>query len=352
MQLKSSFCPLACIGRGKWGKVIVCNSNLPADEGKKLYAVKEIRLCNHRTLQLVQDERVIMTSLVAHPFIVQLHYALRRRQHVYFVMDFMPGGDLYTLLRKSNIRFKDTLFYATEIALALQHCHSQRVCHRDLKPENILVDERGHLKLADFGLAKILPLGCSGTHTLCGTEVYAAPEMLRRTSPYGFSVDVWQFGCFVYELFVGRSPFYQDNKDCTTGQPPQDIKGRILTADFSLPENLPLRPRQLMESLLYPDPSGRLGCPLGALSSPRPEAGWDDIRAHPFFEGVPWEAVLARNVRAPVVNVAPGEDVLDNFEEQFLYEDPEFSSSAYDDDENQQPIPCEDELMGFYFPGF
>ncbi|CAM9156841.1 unnamed protein product, partial [Heterosigma akashiwo] len=190
----TEFNNIACIGKGKWGKVSVCRR--PSPQGPGLFAVKEIALRNRKTVKLVQNERLIMTSLGKHPFVVQLHSAIKQGRHAYFVMDFAAGGDLYTLLRKHRIRARDTLFYLAEVLLALAWCHSRRIVHRDLKPENLLIDPEGHVKLADFGLAKVLPSGSLGTQTLCGTEVYAAPEMLRRAAPYGYSVDYWQFGTF------------------------------------------------------------------------------------------------------------------------------------------------------------
>ncbi|CAM9650121.1 unnamed protein product, partial [Heterosigma akashiwo] len=145
----------------------------------------------------------------------------------YFIQDFAPGGDLYTLLRNFSIKAVDVLFYAAELALALEHVHRARVVHRDIKPENLLVDQHGHIKLADFGLAKILPRGSPGTRTVCGTEVYAAPEMLSG-EPYGYSVDMWQLGVFVFELLVGHSPFY----------PPRSIAASKVDAPQKTPREL------------------------------------------------------------------------------------------------------------------
>ncbi|CAM9400373.1 unnamed protein product, partial [Heterosigma akashiwo] len=224
------FEPVACIGRGKWGKVSVCRR--PSHQGGPgLFAVKEIALRNRKTVKLVQNERLIMTSMGKHPFVVQLHFAIKQGRHAYFVMDFAAGGDLYTLLRKHRIKNRDLLFYASEVLLALKHIHSRRIVHRDLKPENLLVDPEGHVKLADFGLAKVLPLGCNGTQTLCGTEVYAAPEMFSCTRPYSYPVDYWQFGAFVYELFCGQGPFYS--------RQPREL---ILNGQYSVPEYVPDAP--------------------------------------------------------------------------------------------------------------
>ncbi|CAM9100413.1 unnamed protein product, partial [Heterosigma akashiwo] len=164
-----------------------------------------------------------------------------------------------------------------------------------LKPENLLIDPEGHVKLADFGLAKVL--GCDGTQTLCGTEVYAAPEMLRRAAPYGYSVDYWQFGAFVYEMFCGQSPFYS--------QQPREL---ILNGQYSVPEHVPDAPRDMIVRLLTQEPSQRLGCFPDALCSDQPGEGWQAVQDHPLFDSISWDAASNRRLRPPVVNVAPGTD--------------------------------------------
>ncbi|CAM9483961.1 unnamed protein product, partial [Heterosigma akashiwo] len=297
------FEPIACVGKGKWGKVSVCRR--PSRQGPGLFAVKEIALRNRRTVMLVQNERQVMTSLGKHPFVVHLHFAIKQGRHAYFVMDFAAGGDLYTLLRKHRIRTSEVLFYAVEVLLALAWCHSRRIVHRDLKPENLLIDPEGHVKLADFGLAKVL--GCDGTQTVCGTMVYAAPEMLRRAAPYGYSVDYWQFGAFVYELFCGQSPFYCEQ--------PREL---ILNGQYNVPEHVPGAPRDMIARLLMQEPSQRLGCLSNALCSEQPGEGWQLVQGHPLFQSISWDAASNRRLRPPVVNVAPGTDVLDNFEEEFI----------------------------------
>jgi len=148
-----------------------------------------------------------------------------------------------------------------------EHCHRARVVHRDIKPENLLVDQHGHIKLADFGLAKILPRGSPGTRTVCGTEVYAAPEMLRKAAPYGYSVDLWQLGCFVYEFLCGHSPFYcnkeedagvvADGGDCSepAAAPPRRRSPRepILAGEYAVPDRVPAAARHFVSAALAQD---------------------------------------------------------------------------------------------------
>mmetsp|Transcript_24368 Transcript_24368/g.42503 ORF Transcript_24368/g.42503 Transcript_24368/m.42503 type:complete len:513 (-) Transcript_24368:228-1766(-) len=354
------FEPLACVGKGKWGKVSVCQRRPGQEGGQSLYAVKEVRIVNWRTATLAQQERLVMTSLKAHPFVIQLHFALKLGSHVYFILDFAPGGDMYTLLRQVRLRASDVLFYAVELALALEHCHGARVVHRDIKPENLLVDQHGHIKLADFGLAKILPRGSPGTRTVCGTEVYAAPEMLRKAAPYGYSVDLWQLGCFVYEFLCGHSPFYRggdarvaadddDGGEPAAPPPRRSPRELILAGDYAIPDRVPAVAQHFISAMLAQDPARRLGCPPGALASDRPMAeGWRAVRRHPLFDAVPWGAAARGGLPPPVVNVREGADVLRNFEDQFLMDSAAFAGLG----EREARTPCDEAFVGFYFPGF
>jgi len=309
---------------------------------RKFYAVKEVQLNSRRTVRRVKEERMVMARLELHPFIVQLHYALRRGQHVYFVMDFMPGGDLYTVMRNYQISKTGVLLYISCIALALKHCHSQRVVHRDLKPENVLLGADGHVKLADFGLARVLEQGSSGTRSVCGTEVYTAPEMLARQEPYAFSVDYWQFGCFIYELFCGHSPFYpftEEAKIC--------VRQTIAAGSFCFPEEggLPSSARSIIYALLTVDFKSRLGFDPDALTGDQPEKGWRQVMCHRIFDKVDWATVLERRVQPPVRNVVPGRDVLQNFDDQFVYQDTKFRY------EEGVKTPWDSELLGFNYHG-
>jgi len=353
------FEPIACVGRGKWGKVSVCQRRPRQEGGQSLYyAVKEVRIGNWRTARLAQQERLVMTSLKPNLFIIQLRYAIKLGSHVYFIQDFAPGGDLYTLLRNFSIKAVDVLFYAAELALALEHVHRARVVHRDIKPENLLVDQHGHIKLADFGLAKILPRGSPGTRTVCGTEGYAAPEMLRQTplraatcqpAPYGYSVDMWQLGVFVFELLVGHSPFYSPQSIAASkvDAPQKTPRELILAGEYLMPEHVPDSAQHFISGMLTQDPLERLGCPPGALCADQPERGWREVQGHPMFSPICWEDAAEGRLRPPVVNVGEGVDVLGNFEARFVDDDATFVG----EDEWRAETPCDDSFVGFYFPG-
>ena len=126
------------------------------------------------------------------------------------------GGDLWALLRKKKTLNEETAsFISGEVALAIRHIHARGVLHRDIKLENLLLDGLGHVKVVDFGLSKHLFKEDSGiwdgrTFTVCGTNYYMPPEMLKRDTPgHGLSADWWQLGCLIYELLVGSPVFYE-----------------------------------------------------------------------------------------------------------------------------------------------
>ena len=141
---------------------------------------------------------------------VKLHYAFQSRECLYFVTDFLNGGELFFHLC-NEIRFSEdrARFYAAEIVLGLAHLHENGIIYRDLKPENVLLDSEGHLKLTDFGLSKVKqPLEGGMTNTFCGTPEYLAPEVIKAQG-HSFAVDWWSLGMLTYEMISGINPFKQ-----------------------------------------------------------------------------------------------------------------------------------------------
>ena len=158
------------------------------------------------------ERRVL--GYVRHPFIVALHYAFQTRHKLYFVLEYCPGGELFTHIgRNKRLTEKHTRFYTAEIASALGHLHSLGVLYRDLKPENILLDAKGHIKLADFGLSKEDVHRSFGvTNSFCGTPEYIAPEVIEggdisKGGGHGTAVDWWSLGMVVYEMLTGLPPW-------------------------------------------------------------------------------------------------------------------------------------------------
>lgn len=219
-------------------------------------------------------------------------------------MDFVNGGELFYHLR-INKRFpeKRAKIYAAEIFLALDHLHKHNIIYRDLKPENILIDKEGHIKLTDFGLAKVLADQDDRAHTFCGTPEYLAPEVLLQKG-HGFEVDWWSFGTTLYEMLVGIPPFYSTNV--------QEMYDKILNAELVIPERFAsVEAQDILARLLERDPKKR----LGSKSS-------DEIRNHPFFADINWDDLYNKRITPPwVPNIKDDADTR-YFDEEFTTMDP------------------------------
>ena len=193
------------VGRGSFGKVYMCRKK---DTGK-IYAMKTLKkdfIIRKNQVSNTKIERDIMTA-VSHPFIVKLHFAFQTEETVYFVTDFLNGGELFFHLC-NEIRFSESRakFYAAQMILALKALHENGIIYRDLKPENVILDSEGYLKLTDFGLSKVdLPTD-ELTNTFCGTPEYLAPEIITHKG-HSFKVDWWSLGILLYEMISGINPF-------------------------------------------------------------------------------------------------------------------------------------------------
>lgn len=186
-----SFKLLKVIGRGSFGKVYLVQKR-STGEYFAMKTLKKDMILRRQQKQNTQAERLILEK-ISNPFIVKLHYAFQTGEKLYFVIDFLNGGELFYHLRREQ-RFTEerAKFYAAEILLALECLHENGVIYRDLKPENVLLDSEGHVKLTDFGLSKIRQAQNEVTFTFCGTPEYLAPEIIRGEG-YSKEVDFWAF---------------------------------------------------------------------------------------------------------------------------------------------------------------
>uniref|UniRef100_A0A8D1PQ57 G protein-coupled receptor kinase n=2 Tax=Sus scrofa TaxID=9823 RepID=A0A8D1PQ57_PIG len=275
------------IGRGGFGEVYGCRK---ADTGK-MYAMKcldkkRIKMKQGETLAL--NER-IMLSLVSTgdcPFIVCMTYAFHTPDKLCFILDLMNGGDLhYHLSQHGVFSEKEMRFYATEIILGLEHMHNRFVVYRDLKPANILLDEHGHVRISDLGLA--CDFSKKKPHASVGTHGYMAPEVLQKGTAYDSSADWFSLGCMLFKLLRGHSPFRQHKtKD------KHEIDRMTLTMNVELPDIFSPELKSLLESLLQRDVSKRLGCHGG---------GAQELKAHDFFRGIDWQHVYLQKYPPPLI---------------------------------------------------
>eukprot|EP00111_Clytia_hemisphaerica_P013800 TCONS_00040616-protein len=272
------------IGRGGFGEVYGCRK---ADTGK-MYALKSldkkrIKMKQGETLSL--NER-IMLSLVDCPFIVCMTYAFHTPDKLCFILDLMNGGDLhYHLTQHGVFDEKSVLFYASEVILGLEHMHNRFICYRDLKPANILLDESGHVRISDLGLAcdfsKKRPHACVGTHG------YMAPEVLQKSVAYDSSADWFSLGCMLYKLLRGHSPFRQQKtKD------KHEIDKLTLTMDVKFPDEFSDVMKSLLGGLLQRNVPKRLGCQgKGSL----------EVKGHEYFKDLEWKQVELLKLTPPLI---------------------------------------------------
>ncbi|KAK4543234.1 hypothetical protein LTR36_005784 [Oleoguttula mirabilis] len=282
------------LGEGSYSTVLAATDR----QNLKEYAIKVLdkrHIIKEKKVKYVNIERDTLNRLTEHPGIVRLYYTFQDERSLYFVLDLASGGELLGVLKKmGSFDVECTRFYGAEILDSVAYMHARGVIHRDLKPENVLLDREMHVKITDFGTAKILPdplrkgagsEAMAGDPTdgaeldravsFVGTAEYVSPELLRDKNACKAS-DLWAFGCIIYQLLAGRPPFKAANEYLTFQ--------KILALDYSFPEGFPEVARDLVERLLVLDPANRL--PV------------EHIRNHQFFEGIQWTRGLWRQ-KAP-----------------------------------------------------
>lgn len=275
------------IGRGGFGEVYGCRK---ADTGK-MYAMKcldkkRIKMKGGETLAL--NER-IMLSLVSTgecPFIVCMTYAFQTPEKLCFILDLMNGGDLhYHLSQHGVFSEQEVKFYAAEVILGLEHMHVRGVVYRDLKPANILLDESGHVRISDLGLA--CDFSKKKPHASVGTHGYMAPEVLAKGVAYDSSADWFSFGCMLYKLLKGHSPFRQHKtKD------KHEIDRMTMTMNVELPDSMSTEMKSLLEGLLKREVEERLGCK---------GKGAKELKEHEFFKDMDWNQVYQLRYPPPLI---------------------------------------------------
>lgn len=319
---------LKVIGKGSFGKVLLAKHKKTGI----VYAMKVISkqaVKQRDEVDHIKAERNVLMHNIKHPFLVGLHYSFQTAEKLYFVLDYVNGGELFFHLQREK-RFSEqrARFYAAEIVSALEYLHKLDIIYRDLKPENILLDSTGHVCLTDFGLCKEDIRPGETTSTFCGTPEYLAPEVLKKQK-YGMAVDWWCLGAVLYEMLVGLPPFY--SKDCN------EMYDRILHDKLRFPPHVSEKARDLISQLLIRDPMKRLG-----------NHGKDaqEIMNHPFFEGIDWKRLLNREYTPPFNPNVNGELDLKNFDPQFTNEP---LPSDFGDESLQVNVEVDDTFSGFSF---
>ncbi|XP_062852045.1 protein kinase C epsilon type [Trichomycterus rosablanca] len=294
------------LGKGSFGKVMLAELR-GTDE---VYAVKVLKkdvILQDDDVDCTLTEKRILALARKHPYLTQLFCCFQTKDRLFFVMEYVNGGDLMFQIQRSR-KFDEarSRFYAAEVTSALMFLHRNGVIYRDLKLDNILLDAEGHCKLADFGMCKEGILDGITTTTFCGTPDYIAPEILQELE-YGPSVDWWALGVLMYEMMAGQPPFEADNED--------DLFESILHDDVLYPVWLSKEAVSILRAFMTKSPSKRLGC---VASQGLEEA----IKVHQFFKEIDWVLLEQRKIKPPFKPRIKTKRDVNNFDQDFTREEP------------------------------
>ncbi|XP_072456396.1 citron Rho-interacting kinase [Notamacropus eugenii] len=288
------------VGCGHFAEVQVVREKVTGD----IYAMKVMKkrpLLAREEVLFFEEERSIL-SRSASPWIPQLHYAFQDKENLYLVMEYLPGGDLLSLLNRYEDQLDENMveFYLAELVLAIHSVHQMGYVHRDIKPENILIDRTGHIKLVDFGAAaKMTTNNMVNAKLPIGTPDYMAPEVLTVMNGdgkgfHGPECDWWSLGVIAYEMVYGRSPFTEG----TTAKTFNNIMNFQRFLKFPDSPKVSSEFLDLIQSL---------------LCGPKERLNYEGLCCHPFFSKIDWNNI--RNSPPPFVPTLRSDDDTSNFDE-------------------------------------
>ena len=276
------------LGKGGFGEVCACQSKISG----KMYAMKKLekkRIKRRKGEAMALNEKQLLEKVDC-KFVVSLAYAYETKDALCMVLTLMNGGDLkFHIHNMGNPGFEEdrAYFYAAEVASGIIALHSKRIVYRDMKPENILLDDDGHVRISDLGLAIEIPEG-ETVRGRVGTVGYMAPEVIQNER-YTFSPDWWGLGCLIYEMIQGKSPFRARREKVKRDEVERRVKED--TEEYS--DKFSSHARHICSQLLSKDPKTRLGCREGG--------GWDELRRHQFFRNINWAQLEAGLIKPPFV---------------------------------------------------
>ncbi|XP_066934706.1 3-phosphoinositide-dependent protein kinase 1-like [Clytia hemisphaerica] len=269
------------LGEGSYSTVVLAKEH----ENGKEYAMKVLRkahIIKEKKVPYVTREKEIL-AMTNHPFIVKLYFTFQDKENLYYGLSYASRGELLQyIIKLGSFDEECTKHYTAEIICAIEYLHKLGIIHRDLKPENILLSEDMHIKLADFGTAKLIKKAAKESdppteqdiraRSFVGTAQYVSPELLTEKTCYKSS-DLWALGCILYQLLAGRPPFRAANEYL--------IFQKITKLEYCYPEGFPETPKDLVNKLIVIDPKERLGC--------EEIGGYDTLKSHEFFNGIDFE---------------------------------------------------------------
>lgn len=249
------------LGKGSFAKVYHAR-NVKTSESVAIKVIDKDKIKKCGLMDQIIQEISVM-KLVKHPNIVQLYEVMATKTKIYFVIEYVKGGELFKKVQRGRLKEDVARAYFQQLISAVDFCHTRQVYHRDLKPENLLLDGSRNLKISDFGLSA-LP-NCKRKdgllHTICGTPAYVAPEVISQKGYDGAKADIWACGVILYVLLAGYLPFQDKNM--------MDMYKKIFKAELKWPSWFSSDVRKLLRRILHPNPNRRISI--------------EEIRTHPWF---------------------------------------------------------------------
>lgn len=301
-RINNEYDLLKVIGCGTFAQQVVL-ANHGDDHLVVIKSLEKMNLKKRNQIQHTINEKHVLETL-NHPFVVKILNTFQTTFGVHIVLEYCAGGELfYHMQQKKYACFNEEYctFYISEVLCGIEYLHDNGILYRDLKPENVLLDEFGHVKLADFGFCKPDMNSSKRTYSFCGSPEYLSPEMIRKTG-HSMSTDIWSFGCFCYELFVGHPPFpLHDNL--------QLLFTNICKENIQYPDHLSKKVIQFLKFILQKD------------ATKRPTA--HQIMQHSFFQNIDWDFVYDKKLRPPIIPIQNNnlQDV-QNFDTSFTQQNP------------------------------
>ncbi|CAI9590729.1 unnamed protein product, partial [Staurois parvus] len=282
---KNTFRQYRVLGKGGFGEVCACQVRATG----KMYACKKLekkRIKKRKGESMALNEKQILERVNSR-FVVSLAYAYETKDALCLVLTLMNGGDLkFHIYHMGEAGFDEdrAIFYAAEICCGLQDLHQERIVYRDLKPENILLDDHGHIRISDLGLAVHIPEGQTIKGRV-GTVGYMAPEVVKNER-YTFSPDWWALGCLLYEMIAGQSPFQQRKRKIKR----EEVERLVKEGQEEYSSKFSPEANAVCTMLLCKDPDQRLGCRGG---------GAQEVKEHPLFRHINFKRLEAGMLEPP-----------------------------------------------------
>ncbi|XP_022710190.1 uncharacterized protein LOC111272816 isoform X2 [Varroa jacobsoni] len=277
---------LKVLGKGSFGKVFLVELRDVAIYFAMKCLKKDVVL-EDDDVECTLIERQVLSLGSHNPFVCKLFCTFQTDSHLFFVMEFLRGGDL--------------MFHVQNEGSFTEERARRGIVYRDLKLDNVCLDGDGHIRLIDFGMCVLRVYHYEPT-AFCGTPEYMAPEVIEGRQ-YSYPVDWWSFGVVMYEMLRGRSPY--------TGCDEEELFWNVMNTEVEYPKYFSREAKNLIQNLLQRDPENRLGTP---------ECGRGDIRDHPFFDGINWSQVERKQLTPHFKPFIHGASDVSNFDEDFTRE--------------------------------